>query len=292
MKLCYIKKLENEEEAIDIGTYKIPNRINKIIFKIKKFFNIIVYKPINDNLGIFYISKDNEKTIKKLIQKINSNNIKAVTISNNLSNYNYLYENSKITILDGNWLLNFLIEDVIDMISTKRTEEINTISILTEGLDEIIMNSIEMISKKAKNLNIVTNNSKKFENLQSNLYNKYGIMITVGNNKKKSLLKSDLIINFDFNKEKIKKYSIKKGATVISIYNKINSLKEIEVSTINNYDITLSKEYVLFFKQYNLYNSFNKKILYESLLFIKNNHCFHSIRNKIKIDKIKLWSIN
>ena len=48
-----------------------------------------------------------------------------------------------------------------------------------------------------------------------------GIIITITNNKKKSLMKSQIIINVDFPKELIDRYRINEYATIINIKEKL-----------------------------------------------------------------------
>ena len=69
-------------------------------------------------------------------------------------------------------------------------------------------------------MNIVTNNIEKFKKLEDKIMEN-GIMITIGNNKKKSLMKSKIILNIDFPNELINKYMIKEDAIIINVPGKV-----------------------------------------------------------------------
>ena len=49
------------------------------------------------------------------------------------------------------------------------------------------------------------------------LYEKEGILIIISNNQKKSLVKSQIILNIDFNKEVLNRYKINENAVTVSI---------------------------------------------------------------------------
>ena len=54
----------------------------------------------------------------------------------------------------------------------------------------------------------LTNHIEKFKTLERKVLEEYGIMITINNNKKKSLAKSNIILNMDFPNELINKYRL------------------------------------------------------------------------------------
>ena len=60
---------------------------------------------------------------------------------------------------------------------------------------------IKILSKQYKKLTIVTNHIEKLRKIEKEIKEKEGILIILSNNKNKSLLKSQVIINMDFNQE-------------------------------------------------------------------------------------------
>ena len=77
------------------------------------------------------------------------------------------------------------------------------------------------VAQNIKRVNIVTNHINKFKKMEEYLYNELGIILNISNNKSKSLLNSELIINIDFPQELINKYEIYNKAILINILNSV-----------------------------------------------------------------------
>ena len=124
MKIIYIKEVE---ETCDI--------VKRIIFKIKKFLNIIEGKNINDAtvyyLPFFKSSKISKYRIKKLCNKIvkllEKDESNTIVLSENLNNNkllkNYLYSEN-INILDGRYLFKCLTHKTLEYIFNIKNKEI------------------------------------------------------------------------------------------------------------------------------------------------------------------------
>jgi hypothetical protein len=105
-----------------------------------------------------------------------------------------------------------------------------------------------------------------------------GIIITITNNKKKSLMKSQIIINVDFPKELIDRYRINEYATIINIKEKLKiKQKRFEGRIINDYEIKLKNNY---FGEKIVDRQYYCKDLYESELHKKTQ--YKELRKKIK----------
>ena len=132
------------------------------------------------------------------------------------------------------------------------------------------------IAKSIKRLNIVTNHIDKFQKIEEYLYNEFGIMLNISNNKRKSLLKSEIILNIDFPEEVINKYRIYDDSIIININEKIDlKSKRFNGININDYTIEIPYKYKL--------KGFQDELIYESLIYGKN---YKSIKEKIGKDKI------
>lgn len=134
------------------------------------------------------------------------------------------------------------------------------------------------IAKSIKRLNIITNHIEKCNKIQEYLYNEFGIMLNISNNKKRSLLKSEIIVNMDFPEELINKYRLYDDAIIININEKINlQSKRFNGININYYRINIPNEYKI--------QEFQDEIMYESLIYGKK---YELINNKIIKDKIEI----
>lgn len=212
---------------------------------IEKTFNIInmqenkLFLPITANTSEKQIEKLAQKT-KKIISKYS--NSKKIVISKNLQEeityINYL-NSYGLDISDGRWLYEILATDIIKYIIEKKKikKEETTISILINDLTEIELENIKILAENYKNLNIVTNHIEKFKKLEDK-FMENGIMITIVNNKKKSLMKSKIILNIDFPNELINKYMIKEDAIIINVPGKVKiNRKRFNGLIVNNYEI-------------------------------------------------------
>lgn len=197
-----------------------------------------------------------------------------------------------INILDGRWLYNFLLNDIlIYILKLKNTEiEKQEIYILVNDTLDITLKNIIQFASSCKRVNLITNNANKFKKIENNLYNNDGIVMTISNNKKKSLAKAKIILNIDFPEELINKYNIYRKAIIINVRDEINIYsRSFQGINIINYQILISEDLKNIFKKYKLYNDFENNILYESLIYRKDS--VQNIIEQIKKDNIKISNL-
>lgn len=262
-----------------------PNIIEKILNLIKVQDSTIIL-PISKETTEKQIEKSAKKTVK-IIGKI-SNSKKAV-ISKKMQEeekyINYLNEYG-IEIADGRWLFEILLTDIISYIVEKQKIEKVNISILINDLTDIEYKNIKILAQQYTTLNIVTNHIEKFKKLEKQLQEN-GIIITITNNKKKSLMKSQIIINIDFPKELINKYRINEKATIINVKRPVKiTQKRFDGITVNDYEIEYIKDICneKFFG-----NEYNLKDLYEAEMYKKTS--YEDLRKKIKADKVSISKV-
>lgn len=306
--MLYIKNMENISEIIKRDSKKncfysfiqwLDNKfINKFVLLYKYWFNRITIRNFgNKKIYILPWKEEKNKKIKakklnRLYEKINIRNEedKIVVVSNSLNEdaktIEILYKNG-FEILDGRWLLNLLIIKIIEYISKCRNKELNeqNIAILINNPNDILVFNIREIAKEVKNLKIVTNNNFYFKRIEQQLFEEKGIPISVVNNKKKSLLNSDIILNIDFSEKEFNKYALNKKSVVVNINSRIKIYsKAFNGINVNWYKIKINDEYIDLFKEYNLNKQFDTNILYESLIIAKDKP---QILNK-RLDKDKI----
>lgn len=110
----------------------------------------------------------------------------------------------------------------------------------------------------------------------------------ITNNRRKSLLKSDIIINFDFSEEDLNRCTFKKRVIIINLKYKTKvKTKTFEGININDYEIEVKKEKIEKLLKKGLSQIFSIPILYESILY-ENNIEYLLIKDILKEDvKIK-----
>lgn len=198
--------------------------------KIHKIFNIV---ELEQNRVILPITKSEiengklsqkkaqilaKNIVKKLKNAIGNNVILSKEIKKQKNLVNYLYSQN-MNIIDGKWLFGILSDEAITYVVNKKKmkkEKLN-VSILVNDVEDYVLENIKLILRKYKRVNIVTNHLEKFKKLEKEIFEKDGIMVTVTNNKKKSLTKSNVILNYDFPTELINKYKIYDEAIILNV---------------------------------------------------------------------------
>ena len=259
-----------------------PNIIEKI-FNLIKVQDSTIILPINEETKEKQIEKIAKKTIR-IIGKIS--NSKKIVLSKKMKKeekyINYLNEYG-IEIADGRWLFEILLTDIIKYIVEKQKLEKVNISILINDLTDKEFENIKLLAKKYTTINIVTNHIEKFRKLEQQLQEE-GIIITITNNKKKSLMKSQIIINVDFPKELINKYRINENATIVNVKMPVKiTQKRFEGITINDYEIEYRNDIC---NEKYFGGKYNLKDLYEGEMYKKDT--FANLREKIRKDKVKI----
>ncbi len=283
MNVIYIKEMQ---ETCDL--------IKKIILKVKYFFNIIdikneegkvmCYLPILKNENIS--KRKTIKLLKKVTKELEKNGVNDVVLSEHLNTLeelkNRLYSEN-INILDGRYLFKCLIQETISYILKIQNEDIQKaeISILVNDFNEINKNLVVDISKEVRGLNVITNHIANWSKIEDSLYNEFGILLNVSNNREGSLKSSKIIINIDFPSELINQYKIYDTAIIVNILGKVQiKSKKFNGININYFEIKMPKKYKL--------EGFKNEVVYESLIHKKGLYKARSIilNDKIRIKKL------
>ena len=193
----------------------------------------------------------------------------------------------KIDVINGRWLFLVLSDKVLDYIVEKRNlekKETNVSVLVNENICDYVMENIKQISKKYKNVNIVTAHIEKFKKLEKEILEESGIIITISNNKKKSLKRSNIILNVDFTEEELNKYNIPDEAIIVNIKENVEiNKKRYNGLNINDYEISFEKFDEFDYEKDKLYW---KKDLYEASIYRKQPYQY--IERKINKDKVKI----
>lgn len=268
-KIVYLKE-------IDKSLY-----LNKITLKIqywfKRVFNIIKKVKI-ENVEIWNLpikSDDNIKKIQKVFTKfLNSENV--YVLSQNLENkkiYNVLND-KEIKYLKTGKIKKLLSIKILEYILSiqKRKIQNTEVNILVKESSNINSYIIEEIAKNVLNVKIISNNIYKFKKIEEKLYDEYGIAIQFSNSYKKSLSKSNIIINLDFDEIDLNEYLIYDRAIIINCINQNIKIKSklFNGVVINSVNISFNQELKDKFKTLGLYNDFSSLVLLASVLEQEN----------------------
>ena len=194
---------------------------------------------------------EKEQKIEKVVRKMKQKEIKQVVLSKELKkNKNLIKKLNEydITILDGKWLMQHILKEIMEYLMGKQKIKDRDIAILANDLTNEVKQNIMELACKYKEIRIVTNHLEKVRRIEKELYKDSGISLIITNNKRKALSNSFLIINFDFVQELINQYSINEKAIVINMSDtlKINK-KRFCGFIIGDYEVEVSN-----FKELNL----------------------------------------
>ena len=318
----YIKLKETDEELYEVNlNFKDQENINSknflgniiyffihtylgLVVKIKKWFHIITVKEIY--CGLIFIlpfSKQENmgKQIKKCIPKIKKlmkkYQVSTLVLSDELrKNESFLeyFQNNRtlqkqLHILDGKEMMPYLIKEIVEYILQKqgKTIELEDLYLLIKQDCSEYKENIAFLTQYFKSINIITPCLKSYQKLANQLEEKYKAIITVTNNKRKSLRKAKWIVNFDIPIEEMKKYTVYQKSTIIYLQRDgVYQGNAFEGVHICKAGIDVSQEIKDFFIKQHLLKQFSITILYESTLVNKRN--FLSIKEQMKKNQVKI----
>ena len=285
--MIYITLEENLEE-----TNKKIKFFKKRFFKLKNKYSKLKEERF-ENLVLITLPNIEEYTLNKLLSYIKIKCVNRVCISDSLANNTEFIEfinSQQIKICDGKWLFQYLMYQCAEYIILCKKErlEYQEISILSNSISSVLIDSIYELASKIKILNIITEYENRFRKIEKELYEKKGILLNINNNYQKGLIKSDIIFNFDFSEEELNKYVLPKKGCIINFNNdiKINS-KAFEGINSNFYDIQMPQKYL---KNSVFLKDFNNVALYESYIYKKTSP--QNIKDEIKKDEISITFLN
>lgn len=296
-KIIYLKEVTSYDDIFKKRYNKMPLFIKKLIFLYKNILNIITKKQIEEKeiwiLPIkerYYISK-----IERILKKYFKNNQEVYVLSDELEKYKVykILDLYKEQYLRKEKIKKALLIKILEYICKIQKKEINNLelTILVNSTSEINMYLIEELAQRIKSLKLVSLNIYKFRNIEEKLYNDLGIAIQFSNTYKKSLEKSEIIINLDFNEIQINEYEINNKAIIINCIDNIIKIKSrlFNGIVINSCNIDFNKEIINKFKQMSIYEDYKKIMLYASLIENEKDIC--KIQEKFELDKLNITNL-
>lgn len=261
---------------------------------IARFFNLV--EIVNDRI-ILPIEEEetiDEKKIKiltkKIIKILDKTNCRTIIVSKYLKENKEFLENLKnkdLNIIDGKWLFLILSEKVLDYVARKKDlkkEETNVSILVNNNFNDYVLENIKEIIKQYKTVNIVTKQIDKFKKIEKQIMQEEGINILITNNKKKSLVRSNIILNVDFDTDLINKYNIPEEGIIINLQENVKiTRKRFNGISINDYEIKYQNydEY-----DYEKEKYYDRKDMYEAMIYKKQP--YECIKRKIDRDKVEI----
>ena len=292
----FLEKLKNKNTNFSKLQYNICYFFYKFIVFIKYLGNIITVKkifysyifilPFNNKKVSKYKVRKSMKKLKKLMQKYNVN---TLALSNELKKIVKIEDyKPSINFLEENSIMPYLIQEILSYVleANKARAELEDLYICIKQQSPFYIENIYYLSNYFKTINIITPNIKNFQKVANKL-EESGILITVTNNREKSLKRAKLIVNIDFTEEELETYIIYRNAIIISMKQE-KAYKNVGFDglQIKQIEIDASKKIKNTFKKYNLLENYSLSDLYNSVLSgIKG---FENAKLKIEKDQVKI----
>lgn len=282
INIVYLKELGNLDEVFEKDS-KLPIVLKKLILLLKKIFCIVT---INEEKVYVLPYKELERfsryklyLIKKILQKING----KVVLSDYLNQSKSLKEmlqNANISVIEGMLLSTYLLPEIIWYICNKMKieEEKQEITILTKNRNKDFSDLAIELAKRVKRIHIVTNRVIQFENIERDLERILGVGCQITNNKRKSLLKSKIIINLDYIEDELNEFAINPNAIIIDVIKKVHINTKLFCGIhIYDYEVGIHGKFE--------HKEFQKKKVLEAKIFGKN---YSGVRKIIKEENISI----
>lgn len=265
--------------------------------KLNRIFRMFSIIQLDDNKLKLPVGKEkmSDKQAEKLAKKtktiLEKVNTKKVILSKEIKKQeqyvNDLYAYG-IKITEGKWLYEILAYDILEYILKKQNKkkEETQISIAINDVSEIMLEHIKKMVKEYKMVHIVTNHIDKFKKIEEQVWEEDGIMLTLSSNRRKALVKSQIILNVDFPSELLNTYWIYDEAIIVNLKNKVTiQKKRFNGICIHDYEITY-QTVDSFLDDFDLQDKYDKKDIYESQIYKRQP--VEKILEKLKHDKVRV----
>lgn len=305
-----LQQLHKDSSAFQKIQYWLCYAYFQFVVLIKYHMGMITTKQIGNALlfvlpfsikEISHVSKKKIKrcikSLKKLMEKYN---VESIVIADNLKKFlndlelPYWKENvyKKVHQIQGEKLIPYMIKEILEYIMKQQNRQLalEDIYICIKENKPLFIENIWHLIHEFRTINIVTPSIKNFSNLVDQMEEKENVMITLTNNKKKSLKRAHYIINFDFTEEELQKYQIYRRAIIIGIReNGFYENATFDGIQVRQIGIDTGKTIKDFLEQYHLLQNYSLSTLYEGIFLTKSD--FKEVRKQIKMDEIVITDL-
>ena len=286
--MLYFELGIREEDYLTEKEIRTFGNFRRWIWNIKAEFGIIVKKKSEEKF-VYVIPKVNKKFLKKIDKLLKITSEKQVCISEELfykDEFLNLLKSKSVYVSNGKWILKYMLKNIFDYIRYNSKEDFSNkeIAFLVDEDYELAVEYIKWFSDKFKVITIVSNNIKYFSKIENRLLEECGLNLNVVNNYRKSLNKTEYIVNIDFSEKKIKRYTIYNKAIFINLCNNYElENKKYEGVNITSCQIAIPDKYILYV---DLFKNFDYLKVYESI--IRKRTSEKNILKEIENDEIKI----
>lgn len=189
--------------------------------------------------------RKSKKYANIFIQKMKEYKVQNVVLSCKIAenkDFCRALEENRTYIVTGRRLGKSIMIKIVNDISkyTRYQKEKMSILLLMNEYSLENIELVEQLSSDIKQLNIISRNFSKYEKTAHRLFNEYGYVVELyAENTIKEFKKVNIIINLDFKEDELRKLNFAKNSVVVSLNEKINTIKKgFNGIIINDIDIS------------------------------------------------------
>lgn len=284
--IIYVKELTDICEIFREDS-KLPMWLKQVILLLKKIFCVLTIKengvcvlPYREVKHFFKIKL---WLLKRVFARIDLPMVLSQYLSS-IEEVNEIFASSKLVLITGKGIANYLLPEVLQYIAKMLGEEIQKqeVTVLVEKKTIEIEKMILELATKVKRIQIVTPNLSQFNRLENELETKFGIACTISNNKRKSLAKSKIIININASETYVNQFNLNPHAIVIDMNQKIKIYTKTFCG-IHIYDYQMKSDMINIEK-----SMFDVKKEYEARI---NGNSYKTIRNFIEKENVRVINL-
>lgn len=267
---------------MNVGYVKQEKLPFQTMDRIKYFFGMVTSSEFEQGyvfcVPVFEKEKKMEKVVQNLLKQIQKAKVDTIVFSNDLINSSFYSQIEKelkqkeYQILNGRRLMNYMNYDIFGYILNLQKTDIKKeeLFFLINKDDSLDLQFLSKFVENCKMVNIVTNDLERFKKIQENLYEKENILISVSNNRSKSLKRAKYIFNVNMDQKDIEKYKINRNAMIVNFRENVRYNSNIfDGICVNYFQINLPDEYIEQFDKNIEIEEFDRTRLYESILMKK-----------------------
>lgn len=262
-------------------------------------FSSIKMTNFDHNYSITITDQKKKNIHQKLVKKLKKWKIDCIVLSKELEG-TFKEElckrlmQERIQIVNGKKLMELMEFEIVKFVFTKQKNKMKQedIYIVFKKEANLNLNFLKNFIENFKITNIVTNDIERLTNIQENLLQEEGILISISNNKRKALKRAKYILNINLTKEELEKYKINREAIIFNIKEEVK-YDPITFNGININYFSIQCPDEILEKCEQLEGNFDMVKIYESILLNNNlqQGRLEEVYERIRKDGIKVTAV-
>ncbi len=253
-----------------------------IIDRLKQFLGKIMVKEYEQGyvfqIPILNREKKMKRIVRDILRKVQKSKIDTIVFSEDCIYSEFYFKMKDLfiengaNVLNGKKLMHYMNYEILEYILKLQQMTMQQIDVffLIKRDSDLDLQFLSKFIENCKTVNIVTNDIERFRQVQDNIYQTENILISISNNKSKSLKRAKYILNVNMEKKELEKFNINRNAIIVNFRYSIKyDNPTFDGININYFQIHIPDEYIEQLEQINESDEFDTTKLYEAILLKK-----------------------